>query len=383
MARLAFVITQDYGELFNALYFLAETPVEATLLWPPRLAGANPAGLAWPTRVYHSANELERHVAELEPDVLLLFSGYLPVVNQLLSVEEWADLLRNWRHGPWKLVTSDPALGILAQIDEHTFHPRHPARGWLAAHFGWLTGELATVPHLYLSPEPTATRAPQTSFYNPRFAPPDGIGRSPSAVTTHEHPLDDPSPLWLFVISPEDHALEAGLWGAEAFAHLVAQRLLDAECAGAGAVLICPQALAEPVRSRLPATSRARVATATPWGEFLALLGRAEQVFYWNLFSASILARVVWERPFLIFDRGHLARAMPPVLEVGRRHFYQGHDVVPLDLRAPLVAEEVRDRADALSRGLVAATRANLARSPSPEELVAQWLAERGPGRVD
>lgn len=388
MARLVFVITQDFGELFNAHYFLAGTPVEATLLWPPRLAAANPAGLAWPTRVYQGASELSRHVAELAPDVLLLFSGYLPVVNQLLSADEWADLLARWRRGPWKLVTSDPALGILDRIDEHTFSPRHPARGWLAAHFDWLAGELATVPHLYLSPEPTASRAPQTSFFNPRFGPPAPVSAgSPAGALGGAPPVPDGQlgrepaasavPLWLFVISPEDQALQAALWGAETFASLVAERLADAERAGAEAVLIAPPALAEGVRARLLADSRARFVSAAAWAEFLALLGRAEQVFYWNLFSASILARVVWGQPFQTFDRGHLVRAMPPVLEVGRRHFYGGHDVDPLDLRARLSAEDVRTRAEAQQGGLIAATRENLARSPRPEDLVARWLAER------
>lgn len=374
-SRLTFVLSHDFGELFNALYFLTGTPVEATLLLPPRLYELNGDRLPWPTIPYQAADDVARAVADADPDLLLLFSGYLFVVNKILAAEQVQALFSGWRREGRRLLTSDPALGLMADLDERTFGGAHPARDWLRQHFDWLGRLLADTYHLYLAPSGITQRAPHGSFYNPRYAP----AFNPASDRADRY--------WLFVISPEDYLLQIQTQGRPRFADLLARRLNEVAQSGVVPVLVGPQTLREDLRGfgieeGQPPEDEAASAPCRPMTlpglnlvAFLRLLHRAQYVFYWNMYSASMLARVVAGQPFFVFDRGHLVRAMPPILPLGRRHFYAGCDVDLLDLRVPLDASRLGELAARQASALLAASLDDLARSPAPESVVAQLLA--------
>jgi hypothetical protein len=105
----------------------------------------------------------------------------------------------------------------------------------------------------------------------------------------------------------------------------------------------------------------------------------AEYVFYWNVFSNSVLARVANRLPVFFFDCGHMAYAIPPLLEVGLRRYYPGCTLPFLDPRRPLAPGELAAEAARQEPGLEGA-RANVRRSPPPDVMVAELLGAAGGG---
>jgi hypothetical protein len=108
---------------------------------------------------------------------------------------------------------------------------------------------------------------------------------------------------------------------------------------------------------------------------FTALLGEAEHVFYWNMFSNSVLARVMNHRSAFFFAPGHLAHAIPSLPGLAVRHYYAGAAPTFLDPARPPSAAELARLAAEQDRALEGA-RAGVARSPSPAEMVARLLGE-------
>ncbi len=388
MSRVALVLSHDFGELFNALYFLAGTPVTATLLAPPRLAGANPSALPWPLRPYLGPEALAAAMDELDPEVILLFSGYLLTVNQLLAPDQLAQLLARWQGEGRRLITSDPALGILAEFDEASVQ-RQPAAARLIEHFRWLVQRLADLPHLYLAPPtwPAPDRdAPGTQrrewFFNPRFQPPETAATNGPLSDRTSGDSDratdraaEVSGRWLFILSPEDYAVQTRRLGRWRFAEQTRNRLNDALTALGGATLLAPRELQTDLAALGPVDPRLEQFAALPWQGFLARLAAAEAVFYWNQFSASILARVVWEKPFFTFAAGHLGQVLPGVLRRGEEHFYGGRPLPRLDPDRPLERAEIQAQAASQLADLIVPTRQRLAAAPLPETLLARWSA--------
>jgi hypothetical protein len=102
---------------------------------------------------------------------------------------------------------------------------------------------------------------------------------------------------------------------------------------------------------------------------FMDLLFDAEYVFYWNVFSNSIPARVVNRRPVFFFDAGHMARSIPPLFEAGMRCYYAWADLPSLDPQAPLAAAALAALA-ARQEGAFEPAREAFRRSPGPEAVV-------------
>lgn len=363
--RVLVILSNDYGELFNAMYFLAGTPVEAHLALPPRLVETSAGRLGHATYGYRGAGDLDALVATLQPDAVLLMSGYLLAVNRLLAEADVASLVRAWQARGVPLATSDPALGLLSNIDAATFSARHLSQAWLDEHFRRLAALLADTWHLYLAPEPRQVRAPFGSFYNPRFvsqyAATDGRG---------------PGARWLFLLSPEDYLLQAQAQGRRAFAESFAAWVQTARAGGRRPSLIVPSQLREDLGC-LTTDEADLFLPPQSLPDFLRVLLAAELVFYWNKYSASILGRVAAEAPFFAFDQGHLVQAMPEIEAVGQRHFFAGRDVALLEFGRPASCDELMLLADRQRERLLLPTLRHLERSPLPEGLLERIIAGR------
>ncbi len=372
--KLLFVLSNDFGELFNAMYFLKGMDFHSVILMPPRLFAFNHASLPITSYRYENACDILATVERERPDAIFLFSGYLYVINRVLDAEDLKALVSNCRQQSIKLFTSDPSLGILSNIDSATFHSRHPAPLLLQQHFEWLLPLLQDVVHVYLASSGVSTTMPWVSFFNQRMV----------ATTTTDRPclqdfpvwqnLCDEKHQWLFILSPEDYGLQVGACGYQRVHQRLVDRLRETHHAGRQPVLIAPQSCLDAIETECHEIGDLVAVSACDYVSFMALLNDAEYVFYWNMFSASIVARVLNRLPFFLFDRGHLVHAMANILEVGCKHFYPGCQIELLGQDVVLDSNWLADLATKQEQGIQIPVHQNFVSSPGPDEVMKMFF---------
>jgi hypothetical protein len=369
-ARLLFVLSADYGELSNALYFLRGYDFHARLLLPERLFAANRASLPVPAAAYRTTETVLAEIARERPDIVFLFSGYLYAINGVLPLESVVTLVRALRERGIRAVVGDPFLGLLQQPGPSPFSDRHPRKAWLTEHFGALARLFADIPHLYLARPARATATPQLVFYNPRLLLGDA-DRVAMAELLGRHGVDPAAARWIFVLAGEDHGAQVARMGGERFESLLRERLADAPRAGREALLVAPQPCAD--RMAASGIEGLRVLSFCGHALFSALLLTAECAFYWNLFSNSATARLANRLPVFYFDAGHMAHAIPPLLDLGLESYFPGWRYELLDLAQPLEPARLARIAAAQERS-AAQGHARLRSAPPPDQVVAALL---------
>lgn len=373
--KLLFVLSQDYGELFNALYFIAGAPFTSVLALPPRLHQVNQRMLPVAAHLYRTAGELADIVDREQPDAVMLFSGYLFVVNKLLTQKALAGLLAEWRGRGIRIVTSDPSLGLIARGGE-LFQARFAAAPILADHFAWLSEAFAEAYHVYLAPDGISTNRRYGSYFNPSHVLSATELERRAATLATWSAIERTKRRWLFILSPEDDAIQAAALGREDFARDLAARLRETEQAGRQPVLIAPSACLQAVQATGIAPASLIALSGCGYLRFMLLLYDAEHVFYWNLFSASMLGRVINQQTVFTFAPGHLAYALREIRALGSRHFFLGEEPTMLNLAEPLDADRLAELAEAQHAHLLAPVSRYLAQSPTPVQLVESILTE-------
>jgi hypothetical protein len=360
--RLLFVPSNDYGELSAALYFLEGSDFPATLLLPERLFAANAEHLPVPASRYRSPDDVLAAVDCERPDVVFLFSAYLFAINGLFDIDATGRLIEGLRTRGPAIVTSDPFLGLMTRPEESTFAADHPLRKVLADHFARLSPLVSSLTHLYVMPADGIAVADRVSFANRR--------------AIRGAPAPGP-PRWVFVLSAEDYGHQAAALGRAAFEGLLLDHLDNAIRQGRQPVLIAPSACIDALKASGRASEGATLLSFCRHDVFRKHLLGAEHALYWNVFSNSILARVMNRLPVFFLARGHMAHAMPRLYEAGLRHYYPGCELPFLDPKKAPTADDLTRAADAQHAGFAGALR-RFAESPDPAEVIAQILARRG-----
>lgn len=328
--RLLVLVSRDHGELTNALSFAGAGNCDALLLLPPALYAQNAAELGTVVQSYDGLADILDAVEHRRPDLVVLFSGYLLAINQLLPLSALAQLLETLDRRGVPVATSDPFMGLLTPGQSSPFSHANPAKGWLDGHFARVARLLGELPHLYSGPPQRFPGTRKLAFFNPDQATMPAQARLRIA---HHPQLPGAGPVWLFVLAGEDYAIQAGRLGADGFHHLVGERVRDAARCGARAVLVAPQACVDGVRATgapvigLPDCGRAL---------FTDLIVGANHAFYWNMVSNSLLLRLSHALPIVFFDYGHLIGAAPPLFELGRAAFLNNGGLAPIDAGVPL-----------------------------------------------
>jgi hypothetical protein len=372
-ARLLFVLSNDYGELSNAMYLTMGCSFQVMLLMPDRLFAVNANTLGARTGRYGSIQDVIDAVDRERPDIVFLFSGYLYAINNLLGIEAVEALVRSLRGRGQRLVTSDPFLGILAELDLSTFSDKHPRQGWLVDHFGRLFRLLRDIPHLYLVRADEFARTPSASFFNPRLLIRPSTLAAFSQKLVDQVRIDPGRRQWVFVMSLEDYGGQVARFGQGRYDDLLIYLLQDTVRAGRQPVLIAPQECITSIRSTAPGIDGLIRLPFCGFEVFRRLLLGGEYVFYWNIFSNTIPARVVNHLPVFFFDPGHMVHAIPPLFERGMRRYYCGAELPYVDQCGGLISEALATLAAHQDDALQAA-REKFRQSPTPEEMVASLL---------
>lgn len=367
--KLLFILSNDYGELFDAMCFVMGLRFDPVFLMPPKLFDLNHASFPYRVHCYISASDLQDVVDTEKPDIVLLFSGYLYVMNNILDTETLEKLIAQWRDQNLKVATSDPFLGMMSAIEDDTFSDRHPRHEWLKGHFSWLSRLLQDFPHVYHSTLPLKT-AKGVSFFN------SNIILQPSEISCRRKQLLDWSPArgskdrWLFVLSPEDYGIQMATYGGDRFLEVLMRILNDAVEVGRQPVLMAPEPCIAAMQAGGKRVEDLIALPSCSFTLFMLLLYEVEYVFYWNMFSASIVTRALNRKPFFIFDRGHLARVIKSFSAVAMRHFYPDCEIELLQQRDRLAPERLVRLAAAQEERIFVPAYENFSRSPSPERIV-------------
>ena len=367
--KILFVLSNDHGELFNAMYFSLGTPFECVFLLPPKLFAVNEKAFPYLGYRYESVAEIEQIVAHENPDVIMLFSGYLFVINRILDMKSLAGMIGRFREQGRRIATSDPSVGLMAQVDDTTFDPLHPARDFLKRHCQELAKLLGDMTHIYLTPD-VETPMKHVSFFNPNMdLAPDVLARADQRVREWEHSNPDKA-RWLFVLSPEDYQVQIAKLGSRELLDRLFEVLRAAVTAGRQPFLVGPAVFIAELRARDESIEDLVALSACNYTFFMQLIYTSEYAFYWNRFSASLLARMVNRAPFFVLDDGHVTHFMPRFLEVGEKNFYRD---VSIDMVQPgddLSAEHLGKLAEVQRQGVLQNASLYYRTSPRPEDIL-------------
>jgi hypothetical protein len=396
--RTLFVLDNDFGELTTIMYLVLGQPCfrDARILASPRLYETNKDALPGRVALWKTEQDIAQAIDAFQPKVVVLASGYLLPIHRLLTTAAIARIRTDAERQGAVVVTADPFLGLVSQCPPEDLHrlisidiPDTADANLVAAkkigdallHTALAEAEavLRDTPHLYPSYTDMAgvkthdTDARTLSFFNPALVVPNTL------PTPDTPPAEgDDAPYWMFLISLVDYQTQCMFEGAEPFARIVADRLTEAVGLGRRAILLAPSELIYSLKALMPADGRIQLLTFCPFARAMSLLLAAEYCFYWNLVSHSIIMQLWNGRPIILFDRGHLARAIPAIHQRILAWYYQGWEPPYLDHKDTLslavleaaVADHRRDRDQIVAR---------YRRAPSPAAMI-RALVEGGAG---
>lgn len=365
--KLLFVITKDFGELYNAVQLAEGLSAENEIhfLMPEKMFNLNSNQFCFPLRKYSSFADLKKELIGVAPLVCFLFSGYLLTINNLISNKELEQFLGLINKMKIKLVTSDPWLNIWATVNTlnyPTLNLNDPMQSLVYSINRALNKKFNAYYHLYNFPLREQT-AKEFNFFNKKILYGSWQRYLLSKSFNEKIPELKHRKFWLFIVSGEDAVLlrdKVSLLAAKLEETLLAARL---------PVLIAPQDLLERVKSYLPNISNMVLWNECALVKFKLLLFKAEYVFYWNVFSATVLPRVLNGGKVFFFDHGHMAKVFPPFLELGRKVYYGGSNLFLIDPHNKLILRSLKKttgRQKYLRKYLIT----KLSRQSSPSKII-------------
>lgn len=378
------LLSGDYGELGMADYFTAgqSFAAAAAFLAPVKQRKTFPSGQE-NVRFYEGIKEILEAIGDIQPDRVLMFSGYLLVVDRLISSAALDHLITMLEKRGCQVLTSDPFCGLSPRVMPWTFdfgrsglYPlnwRHrclaPFRGLLAClRLRRVHRILRRVMHIY--PGPVSAHGagyPRLHFHNPL-----ALSRKTLVGGSGEDPLTTPGhttrPVWLFVLSEIDMRIQEHHHGAR-LPPRIAARLTDAWEQGRMPCLVAPARLLHQVKALLGDAVEAMLIESLPYREFVWQVLHSEYAFYWNVFSFTSLFRTLHGYPVFFFDKGHLSRGLRPYYELALDWYLDGRMPVFLDAGTGLTLESLRSAAREFAASAGAILRFHQS-APTPEQLL-------------
>lgn len=368
-----FILSSDFGELATAMYFIRGYAFQMVFLMPDRLFDLHKDCVPGTVYHYRTMEQVTAAVEKENPDIVFLFSGYLFEVNNIFNLETVNTFVQEMVAANRCLVTSDPFLGIMSAIDYNTFNQQHPLRLQFAEHFSAVSRTIKNVMHLYLVDAHDFARTPHASFFNPNILLERGHRFEQLRPAEASVGLDPRKPRWLFILSAEDYSWQITRHGKEEFGDMLIRMLHQTVAANRQPVLIAPHESFEDLQIARQSAEDLVFKPHCRYDHFMSLLFDAQFVFYWNIFSNSIPARVLNHLPVFFFEPGHMAHAIPALHEAGIKHYYQGAKIDYLDQGRMPSADELVQLAGRQGSALYGAI-SRFMQSPTPDQLVVNLL---------
>jgi len=381
--KVMFVLSAAFGELFNAMYMAMGCGFRIAIAMPEPQYSLNRDTLPGATHHFAGLNDLINAIQREEPDLVCLFSGYLYVSEKLIDFDQLDQLIKYLGSRGIKTITSDPFLGLISRLPPLDLdNPIGQILGLPIRLFGEaLLGPmfpyflktrniLKDTRHTYIV-DPNEPGVAARPFYNPNIRRWSELTAS-SPRTVADGPAE---PYWLFVLGASDYFPQVKRDGADRVHALLAEKLIETMREGRRAALMAPAACIDSLErnTSLKECDFIRICT---YDRFMAVLMRAEYAFYWNIFSASIIARLLNRLPTFFFATGHLADENQLMFEKGKSQYYRNAAPTLLPPQDPLRITSLSDLASTQDARLFAPFFETVRHLPTSQTLVRNLLAE-------
>lgn len=375
--RCLFVVSDAFGELSSALAFAEGLSADSLVLLPERLMRLVGPDVSIPRQLFASSADVMHVFEEYRPQAVFLFSGYLLVSDKLFSTQALTAFVQRVEEIGARLVTSDPLFIGITPFEPTALAEWLPNRTSLQHALGHSARTLEQSIHLYKTTSAASAREKVVCAFNPiTVAASDTRNRLFSNTASA---LDPDKKRWLFIMSQADFACEAGSYGrnknerlgSEEFFSLLRARIRDAIDQGRQPVFIGPQRCVENLQDL--SVSGARLMPFCEFSLFHTILLEAEHVFYWNIFSDSIVQRIAHGRPLHLFGLGHMVDGLRGMHERGLAYWYNNAPLPFIDPRERLATQALEASA---RRQLIdfAVARENVLNALRPQDAVDSLL---------
>lgn len=331
---ILYIFTLDFGEIINSYFFTKDQPFRVVFACPPPL-------FPWIYQAhvtkyqYTTREDLIRIVEETKPRLIILSSGYLFQVFNLFSLSELRKLISYVKECNIPYVTTDPWMKIWMKYSVlEIYNNTHDMLLGYHSLQKQLNDTFKNVYHLYPFP---ITENQCLSFFNPKTVMTKVEKNSREEQlkvffqkTGHyDNCSDKPLPGFnMFVLSDMDFKMS--FYGQKKtkinkFKSL-SNRLSEIICNTSDIlVIVAPNQCCEILKNQFSKQTRICFLPFCKFSLFYSLLMCAKVVLYWNVFSASILGRILNHLPVYFFSKGHMVTLCPKLYEHGVPFFYQRH----------------------------------------------------------
>ncbi len=293
--KTMFITTHDFGELSLATFLARNQEFEKVFVIPEEKAIYFDE-LVNILYTYTDVAQLERIINREKPNIIFLNTAYLFVNGSLGTMESFKAFFTYLQQLNCPIVTSDPFARVYDSYPECSFKINGQQMHALKAEMSFLNDYLRQVPHIYgFSCKNEFQNA--HSFYNSKYCKTQKI--EDAEIVDKDN--------WLFVLGELDFNLLLGRHEKEFITTLAARLKEISENPKNVIRCVFPLKLVMILRNFLPPIENVHILNFTTLSNFESLISISDVVFYWNVFSNSILMCYYYDVPFLCFEKGHIA----------------------------------------------------------------------------
>ncbi len=329
--NLLVIVSRDYGELGSALYFLSGlgSGVNVTLLVPNQMVESIDSSNASTSVGYDSLADIVDVLDETHPSAVLMFSAYLMMVGEKLSIFRLWKLLRLIRTKGIPMATSDPFTGMLKSpmsislsaimAARKTGLAKVIAKGFaqiIQVRLFLISVSLRSILHLY--PVPIAKKHMPVGHRYLSF-----FSGNPSELSVNQSSRGNEEKFWVFILSDVDYKLQMNNSNGM-FISFFYERIQEVVLLEKKPVIIGPKEMIKRLTGLGLSEPDVDMLSGIPFNQYIDVLVNAEFAFFWNYFSFSIVNRVLKQRPIFFFDEGHVIKYLTRKRSVSMDIFYCG-----------------------------------------------------------
>jgi hypothetical protein len=333
--KILFILCNDYGELLIADYFADGQPFKAFALCPTKLHSTYDHSVLTIAPFRH-AGDIYNALNQFRPDLVILASGYLLTLHNLLTLAELEQLLAHLSNAGIPCATTDPwmqswqehraamAANEIKQLLQHPFQSLQLNLETLLRH---------TI-HLYSVPFKT-NKIPTVGFFNP-----DAFKQwkfLPGPRNQHQH--------WLFVLAGMDANGLLARHGVQLLDHLRLRFREILQDPNTKISLLGPPDFVTALKQIVADLDRVTLIPFCTFSQFQRLTFDSTVAVYWNCLSASILYHLHKNSMMVFADRGHMLNACPPLARHVAEDVLNQVQPTTLDLTKPLEPNHLLQKA--------------------------------------
>ena len=331
---ILYIFTLDFGEIINSYFFTKDQPFHVVLACPLRL-------FPWIDQAhvkkyqYTTREDLLHIIKETKPQLVIFSSGYLFQAFNLFSLSEFRKLISYVKECNIPYITTDPWMKIWTKYSISEIC--HSTSDLFK--YGDLQKQLnhtfKNIYHLYPFP---ITKNQCLSFFNPRTVLTEVERNSHEALVReffqdaghYDVCSNKRSPSFnMFVLSDIDFKMffiDPNKTQMNKLFIELSNRLSEIiNNTSDLLVIVAPDQYCKSLKNQFSSHTHICCLSFCKFSLFYSLLMCANVVLYWNVFSASIMGRILNQLPVFFFSKGHMVTLCPKLYEHGVRFFYQNH----------------------------------------------------------